>query len=228
MISENVLLVKHLADKREDTVHIDYVRPYYSQDESPAIGQDASFPEEEDDQSKDIVYDTCILYEKPITDNVFEVETRVVLGQPCANKVADSGNLSDNRRMTRSRMRMLQEQASTDSSSMQQSTSSTKTTSTKPQSLLSRACASVKKIIPKRVSYSPSSRQQILSTDILARNSDEATSSSSQTTSATPSAISDSNMNSNAPSSVSNLTEISIIPVSLRTGTNKFTQSSRT
>jgi hypothetical protein len=203
VISENVLLVKHLADKREDTVHIDYVRPYYSRDGSPATGQDASFPEEEDDRSKDIVYDTRILYDEPDNDNVFEVETRVVPDQPRANKVADSGNLNDNRRITRSKTRMLQEQASADLNTLQQSTSSTKTTSTKPQSLLSRARALVKKIIPKRVSFSPSSKQRLERTDVSVQKSNEATSSSSQATSATPSEISNSNVNSNAPSSVS-------------------------
>jgi hypothetical protein len=41
-----------------------------------------------------------------------EIFNKKKVNQPRANKVGDSGNLNDNRRITRSRTRMLQEQAS--------------------------------------------------------------------------------------------------------------------
>ena len=169
VISESVLLVKHLGDEREDTVHVDYVRPYYSRDGSPAVGSNAEFPAENDDRGKDIIYDTGILYDKPEADNTVEVETRVVPDQTRANKVADPSNFNDNRRITRSQTRMLQERTTAESSTLQQSTRSTKATSAKatsakPQSLLSHARASVQRIIPKKVSFSTSTKQQPQST----------------------------------------------------------------
>jgi hypothetical protein len=191
VISESVLLVKHLVDKREDTVHVDYVRPYYSRDGSPAIGKDATFPKEEDDRSKDIVYDTRILYDEHDDSNVFEVESRADPDRARANKVADYANSNDNRRITRSRARMLQGQASAESGTLQQSTGSTTTHASKQPSLLNRARARVKKIMPKRVSFSPSTSRKSSSSNTSVHVNDNQTSSgqdqsSSAATSANP------------------------------------------
>jgi hypothetical protein len=163
VISENTFRIRRPHTNQEDTVHIDYIRPYYSRDGSPAVGNDASFPEENDERSDNINYETEYLYE-PNEDLVIEVETKAF--SPPSNKVANASNPALSPRVTRSRTRLLDQQipSSTVPSGTQNQRVSTNPP-TKHKSVLSRARASIKKVIPKHVSFSrrdtiSSARQQ--------------------------------------------------------------------
>jgi hypothetical protein len=77
VISENTVEVKRSNSEQKDSVHINYIKPYYSRDGSPAIGQDAQFPEETDERSDNINYDTRILFDEPAEDFIVETETNI-------------------------------------------------------------------------------------------------------------------------------------------------------
>jgi hypothetical protein len=157
VVSENILKIKKTDSRNEDTVHIDYVRPYFCRDGSPATRQSAYFPEEDDERSRNINYEQRLFSDEPTDDILFEVETRASTKVP-TQQVLDGTNSNQDVRMTRSRTRMQEQSSSAkpvshhaddDKSSRQQPT--------KHKSLLTRARASVQKFLPKQVSFSSSS-----------------------------------------------------------------------
>jgi hypothetical protein len=106
VISESVLEVQHLESGRQDTIHIDYVRPYFSRDGSPAIGQNAHFPEEKDERSDNLYYEERLLSDETDMDIVVEADSHTV---PSSIKPDQGSAFSDNVRMTRSKTRALKE-----------------------------------------------------------------------------------------------------------------------
>jgi hypothetical protein len=151
VISENTFKIRRLHTNQEDTVHVDYIRPYYSRSGSPAIGNDAYFPDEPDERSDNINYDTEYLYE-PNEDLVIDVETQASFLP--SNKVSSSANPPSSPRVTRSKTRLSDQQPTHD---IQPSGTQNQRVSTNPstthKSMLSRARASVKKVLSKHVSF---------------------------------------------------------------------------
>jgi hypothetical protein len=158
VISENTFRIQKLDSNQEDTVHIDYIRPFYSRDGSPAIGNDASFPEELDERSDNINYETQYLFDKPSEDMIIEVDTRMIPSP--SNKVAEPASSALSPRVTRSKTRQINQQLSPDLQKPDVHAPASTNSSTKQKSVLSRARASLKKVLPKQVSF-PFSRKDI-------------------------------------------------------------------
>jgi hypothetical protein len=169
IISVNTFRIKKCDSNQEDTVHIDYIRPYYSRDGSPAVGNNASFPEEKDERSDDINYETRLLFDEPDDDLVVEVDTNSFASR--GNKVASPATPTFSPRVTRSKTRQAHKQASSGNQNPDAHAAPAPIKApTKHKSVLARARASARasfqKLLPKQVSFSnknePSgSRQQL-------------------------------------------------------------------
>jgi hypothetical protein len=152
IISENTFRIKKLHSNQEDTVHIDYIRPYYSHNGSPAIGNEASFPEEVEERSDNINYETQYLYDEPSEDVIIEVDTQATSSP--SNKVAGPASSTLPPHLTRSKRRQINQQISSDLQKPDVHAPASTNSSTKHKSVLSRAQASLKKVLPKQVCFS--------------------------------------------------------------------------
>jgi hypothetical protein len=247
VISENTFRIRKLNSTQEDIVHVDYIRPYYSRDGSPAVGNEASFPEESDERSDNINYETEYLYNEPSEDIVIEVDTSAT--SPPSNKVAGAAKPVLSPRVTRSKTRQLNQQTSSDLSKPDAHAPASTNPSTKHKSVLSQARASLKKVLPKRVLFSrknvPSGSRQHFRDELDASTSAQKPSvldptstpalanpfDSSDTTSASnfeqkPSSSLNVEVDSNSDKSQPALT-IDIVSVPSRSVVNKKTTNSR-
>jgi hypothetical protein len=158
IISENTVELKRKDSEQKDTVHIDYIRPYYSRDGSPAIGRDAQFPDETDERSDNINYDTRILFDEPAEDFIVETETNIQTKNMPTTTSPRQQSFSP--RVTRSMSRLMQTSANPDPVVNQQNQTQPARVQPKAKSALSRVRNTLKKALPKQVSFRASSSRQ--------------------------------------------------------------------
>jgi hypothetical protein len=159
VISENTVEVKRSNSEQKDSVHIDYIKPYYSRDGSPAIGRDAQFPEETDERSDNINYDTRILFDEPAEDFIVETETSIQAKNKTRTTSPQQQGFSP--RVSRSMSRLMQTSAnSNDDDVDQQNPTPPARVRTKTKSALSRVRDTLKKALPKQVSFRASGSRQ--------------------------------------------------------------------